>query len=578
MPGIRRLLESGLEEVEPHFLRLGQELQSIHSDAEELTRLTAGTARGFQDADGAGALNKVGDLTRESLEALEKCRREVSESLRDVEASVKHLERLRGMCPVIKRIAKSLNIIALNIAVESSRSEEGEEMFSFFVKEIRELSRKVNEISRDINENSATAQSRQLDVFRAVSGRKGQIEKIADEADSMVKGNVREIEQLLAISARALKEVGERSEEISERIGEVVVAIQFQDITKQQLEHVIHAIKDMENLGKEKTLDADDEGGAEDELRHIHSVLEIESAQVRQVIQEISEAHENILTSFGEIGKEIESLVKGTTHIWSETNMEKRENNPFEAFISGYSNLDNVFKHGHDLARNIEEAMAQSSGTVSLLSQYIGQIEDISSDLHIKAINAIIMSSRLGQGGSAFGILAQDVTEISKESNQFATEVVAILKSISEQARTLSCLSSGKSGDKNGDIQGDEEDGILSVIDQISEAYRDFREDSSRAHEYSRALKERILRVESGLSFLEELVEKLNKGLKGLENITQLLGPVKTQGNGSEGNLDHISNRYTMKIERDIHYKTMPAKIPRDDKNISELGDNVELF
>ena len=188
------------------------------------------------------------------------------------------------------------------------------------------------------------------------------------------------------------------------------------------------------------------------------------------------------------------------------------------------------------------------------------------------------MAVELGQGGSAFGILAQDVTEISKESNKFATEVIGILRSISEKANTLSCLSSGKAGDKKGDIQADEDDSILSVIDQISDAYRGFRENSSGAHSNSRALKERISRVESGLSFLEELVERLNKGLKGLENITQLLGPVKIRGNGSEGNLDHISKRYTMKIERDIHDKALPARVPREDKNKSELGDNVELF
>ena len=125
-------LESILSNVEPNFLQLGQELQTIHNDSEKLAGLSVSAAQSIGGESEQSSLTSIGEFAKDSLSRLETCRSEVTGSLDNVLKVVQHLEKLQSLCPVIKTIAKTLNIIALNIAMESSRTRRGEEMFSFF--------------------------------------------------------------------------------------------------------------------------------------------------------------------------------------------------------------------------------------------------------------------------------------------------------------------------------------------------------------------------------------------------------------------------------------------------------------
>jgi methyl-accepting chemotaxis protein len=575
-------LETTIRRVEPNFLELGKELQKVNSNAEELTRLSVDTAQSVGDESEQNALANIGGFAQQSLEMLETCQSEVTGSLNSVSSVIEHLERLQKLCPVIKTIAKTLNIVALNIAMESSRTEKGEEMFSFFVNEIKELSIRVNEISRGIREDSGNAKLKQMEIYGEVIERKELLSEIAEVAHNMVKENIAGIEHLLDISARALEEAGERSQKISKHIGEIVVAIQFHDITRQQLEHVIDAIKDIKDQYNSDLSTSGKDALKSEMLSKAYSILNVQAAQIKQVIEEIQGAYQNIAQSFSMIGKEIDELISRTTDIWSRSSNLGEKKNPFEALMSGFTKLGRILDQGYGLAKKIEEAMLSSSETASRLFTLIGKVEDISSDLHIKAINAIIMSNKMGQDGKTHAILAQDVTEISKESNEFAIKVVDVINSISELANELSCLSS----DKEVKIEGENKEqhaGMNAGIERISNAYRKFQEDASMTFEHSNSLKEMISKTENRLSFLNDLVIELSDYLNLLEEALQTLTPFKQDIDQKEDSVEDIA-RYTMKVERDIHTtvindNAMPQEITRQNESgATNLGDNVELF
>jgi methyl-accepting chemotaxis protein len=564
-----------LEKVEPHFLQLGRDLGAIHSDAERLTKLSAQSARAVGGGSKGGFLWDIEAVAGRSLKRLERSRTDVTAGLRHVETGMGHLETLQHMCPVIRDIAKTLNIIALNIAMESSRSREGEEMFSFFVREIKDLSGRVNEISHKIRDDSEKARASQRDIFRSVEKRETDLSRIAGEADRMVKDSLNRIELLLKMFAGALEEAGKRSREISGHIGEVVASIQFHDITRQQIGHVMEAIQDMvERCGEyaDRDMDATDW----EALGNARSVLSIQAAQIRQVIEEIGQAREKISTSFAEIGREIEILVKETSDLWLRNGGEGE--NPMERLVSSLTDLDGILEEGHGLAKKIEEGMMNSSEVASGLSVHIHEIEDISFDLHIKAINAIIMSGRMGRAGRAHAVLAQDVTEISKKSDEFASRVVEVIRSISELAHESGGFSPEGNEEGAGQATGID-------MEQVLSAYRSFQEDASHTFEQSSALKERIHESEAGLSFMTEYMDRLTGCLDSLNRTIHSLDAFTGDGKGMERGYDHGTERYTMKIERDVHEKVFEktedtARSPEErvDGGENDFGDNVELF
>ncbi|MBN2419277.1 MAG: hypothetical protein JXL81_07820, partial [Deltaproteobacteria bacterium] len=106
-------------ESEPQFVDLGINLQNIFTGAEALTNLTKETAMMVDGESNDNILGHIGDFSRISLSRLNACREDVSNVLPKVETCSTNLRRLYDMCPVIKTIAKKLNIVALHISMES---------------------------------------------------------------------------------------------------------------------------------------------------------------------------------------------------------------------------------------------------------------------------------------------------------------------------------------------------------------------------------------------------------------------------------------------------------------------------
>ena len=99
--------------------------------------------------------------------------------------------------------------------------------------------------------------------------------------------------------------------------------------------------------------------------------------------------------------------------------------------------------------------------------------------------------------------------------------------------------------------------------------------------------------IESNLNFLNKLKGKFNKNLEKINDAVQYLDPFTVGENEME--LGHLSERYTMERERDIHGAATASMFSssenrKEEKPESsldadllnneddEFGDNVELF
>lgn len=553
---IKEPIEVVLNDSGPVFEQIGTELQLIYTGAKELNQLNVEAASMVDGDSDTNSLSQIGGLANESLKMLESSREDIGKGIENVQTSANHLVNLRSKTSVIKRISKTLNIVALNIAMESTRSMECEEMFSFFVSEIKALSKNVNAITLSMHEDAASAYQKQMDAFGDISTQKMQLASLADTAHEVVQDNISKIEQLVASSLNAMNMAGIHSEKISRQVGEVVVAIQFHDIARQQLEHVIEAFDDAEKLCEKGTGTSVSEDQKAEILDQVYSIFNLQSAQMNLVINEIGDSHKKIAKAFDEIGNEADQLVNRVMGLGLIGIDETGERSCFSDLISGLEHLDNIMEQGHGMAHKVEETMLESTETVAKLSDHIKQIEGISMDLHIKAINAVLMSMRLGKKGKTLAVLAQDVTAVSKESNEFVAEVVDIIKEIGSIAHDLKCLTS-RANDESSETGVVSESSLTQGVENISNAYEQFKENASGAIERSKELKEKIVQTESGLSFVIEIIEQLIEGRKRIDSLVQLLKPFSLAENRDDSGIEYVSERYTMESERHVHEQAL---------------------
>ncbi|MGD9157152.1 MAG: hypothetical protein PVG39_01975 [Desulfobacteraceae bacterium] len=584
-------LEMVSAESEPQFVNLGTNLQDIFSGAEGLTSLTRETAMLIDGESNENILGNIGEFSRESLAKLNICREDVENVLPKVETCSANLKLLYDMCPVIRTIAKKLNIVALHISMESSRSRECEEMFNFFVKEIKQLASKVHEISARIRDDSENARTNQVADFSSISERKDILSSLADNAHHSVEENVHYLEDLIKMALKTMRRAEIHSKKISSLVGEVVVAIQFHDIARQQIEHVIETLDEIRTFFNK---DISDENSPDENqlnpMAKAYTILSLQAEQINQVIREIHDAYKKTKKSFHEIGNEVDVLVSGMIGLSKNTDDTNYTGNPFQRLISGLDQLEKIMHQGKEMARVIDNNLRMSAETAENLASHLTEMEDISMDLHIKAINALIMSKRLGSEGKTLSVLAEDVTEVSLDSNEFVLDVVKILKAIGGLATNLSCLS-----DQEGNYldDTDKQMNLSTGINMVTVVYDDFLSKSTQSIEQSKELRDKIIRLETELDFLKEIENTLYSQQDNIKNIMESIKPYIPDNLIKDNELEHLTDRYTMEVERGIHNRTLKKEsIPAEsleksnskdmvnpDKNEEDyLGDNIELF
>lgn len=556
------------ESLEPKFTRIGRKLQSIHSEAAQLTKQTLKSARMIGSESDEGLLADIGSLTKESVAELQNCRADVSISMDRVNTVAGYLGDLYAKCSIIEKIAISLKVVVLNIAVESSRSVESTDMFSDFVEDIKKLAEEIMAISEKIRNDCKKEQSGQIFIHKEISGGLKRLSDFADDAEEAVQSAVLEIEHLMDLSVKVLEGVSARSKKISCQVEKIVIAIQFHDITRQQVEHVIESLRDVESLCYSEASGAKLRKNRNDALNCAYSILRLQASQLKETRAEIDAAYRQIMSAFEVIGSEVGRLVADASGFGQNEAGADVTDDPFAALKSALLRLNLLLGKGSDLKNRMQETAGRASETSSRLSHYVGQVSGISNGLHLKALNAIVKTAHLDGRGRTLEVLAQEVNRLSDQSSKFVPDVVDLLNTTTTLARELA----SKSSEVAGKTQVDGGSAKLSIdagIQNISCVYDRFRRDSSAALERSQTLQADILQARSDLCFLPELTDQLEAHINELEKMVHLLSPWVDKKIAEE-KINGFVQRYTIDRERAIHVKK--------DKSKDDLGDNVELF
>ncbi|WP_022664978.1 methyl-accepting chemotaxis protein [Desulfospira joergensenii] len=598
LPELSESLGDTLQKIEPQFAQLGQDLQMVYAESGDLAKGIMNSADGMTDRSETGLLHHIGEIVDDSLTTLSGCREMITGSLQNITASTGHLSELCSICETIRKSSRFLNIIGLNIGVESCRTSEATAMFENFGEEIKALAGNIGEISATIYGNSETVRKDQLEVHNDITDGMKTFDELSQSAETAVQQAMEEIETIGGLASSTLEKAGSHSQKISNIVGEIVMSIQFHDIARQQIEHIISALGDISDLlGKgPDSLDPEDEPADDDgsaRKGRAQSILALQAAHLKQVIAETKGVYEKMQASFESIGDEVDQLMENVSASCSEEGEASGLEQGFKNFRAKLEDLGQLLNRGNELEEQIKKTMDQSSRAVSTLSLHTDQVTSINIDLQYKAINAIIMTNKLGDKGATLEVLARSVRDLSNESNTLVKEVLNIITSITDLAVSSDSGSLNRSTGEAGVSGISLEEGI----GRISNAYEEYRESSFQAEERSRKLMESIDRTRKELDFFPEWIESSAGVLREMEDLLEVLAPWKGLGDDlSINGEDDLAQRYTMESERKIHEELIAAdgkemtgedrdksvEVPEPKEGSEEeedgLDDNIELF
>ena len=244
---LSRHLVSVTEQTEKAACDLTMRLQTIDEVVTELNRFVASEAAESESMSEQSA--RQVDENRDLIARLEAfIQRRIEEAHLDEEraaAAVRETRSLQSLVDLIRHIAGQTNLLALNAAIEAARAGESGRGFAVVADEVRKLSQETEAAVRKINDGIASVaasiegQYRDKAANSHIGEERASLHRFAEQLASLGESYARLSER----ERNILASITESSGRLSEMFVHAMSSVQFQDVTRQQIEHVIKALQ-----------------------------------------------------------------------------------------------------------------------------------------------------------------------------------------------------------------------------------------------------------------------------------------------------------------------------------------------
>jgi methyl-accepting chemotaxis protein len=243
IPVLTNQLKEVTEQTEQAALNMGEKFMGIVGRARRQAENASGALSGLGDTEGDTSLINITRKTfGEVMTSLELLTTAAVETRQDMEVITRDAESIRKTVVEIEYIAQQTNLLALNAAIEAARAGEAGKGFSVVADEVRKLSDRSNSAADKIKKLIAKIESDMGAIYRKAE--KSAEENTAKSLDAgmAVDETLSALEAVMNDAKGRLGGLRTETEALAKDISSIIVSMQFQDITRQRIEHVIEPL------------------------------------------------------------------------------------------------------------------------------------------------------------------------------------------------------------------------------------------------------------------------------------------------------------------------------------------------
>ncbi len=581
---VSNFLDTVITDKEQDFLDLGQGLHDISSrsgnlsaQADEMTALTSGDR--IVDAQ-QSLTDKLEDITVFC---------DVSWGEKSVDLLGGVLEQSKALSLQMndfKKIVRTLNVLSFTTRIESARLGDIGRGFMTLADDVEALGRKmVGHWQRILDEAT--------NLYELVESAKSRVEVLIQDQKTGVarvlegiNSNLTALDQVRQTSEQAAKDLSAKAGEITSHIRDMVSSMQFHDITRQIVEHVQQTLNEVLNLIRQNgpvSGEIDENNSLRQLAGWINKVCALQIHQMDQAGNSFFEAVENLKTNLDSIAENIEQMMEGLKASLGKG--EDEQQNVLGKIGEKISQVKSSIGSFAGQSREIGDIMQTVGGSVSQMSSFVNDIEEVGSEIELIALNASVRAAHTGSEGMALGVVAVAIQQLSGNAREKTGAVTNTLNKISEDAGTLQDLTSkavdfrefetlslkiDQTLEELGSLQAETEEKLSSILNQGSD------------------LAESIRFLSSSLEFHHDV----SQGMEEARNLlSQIVSQTEEQFDSDfehmewPENLKRMFDRYTMQSQRLVHQAQLEAgragetePVDQEEPDDDSLGDNIELF
>lgn len=246
IPVLTSQLDVVIKETETAVLEIGESFMEIVSRARNQASKAANAFGELAEGDGRDG-NALIELSREALGAVMANLHSVNDvalhTLENMRKVTHTMENIREVVHEIEYIADQTNLLALNASIEAARAGEHGRGFAVVADEVRKLSARSTTAASEIGKLIRAVESE-------ISCMYGETEKSAEatelrsrESEEIMNDTLSKLNDVMITAQNELDSLSTETEALAKDIGGIVISMQFQDITRQKIEHVIEPLQ-----------------------------------------------------------------------------------------------------------------------------------------------------------------------------------------------------------------------------------------------------------------------------------------------------------------------------------------------
>ena len=580
---------------EKEFIAIGTQFQAFHRQATDISRLAKGLVDQMTGQDLIMAMQQFQTAVSDIDTFLKRSDQQASRGVDTLDRFLASLADMTVPVSEFGKIVRILHIMAISTKIENAHFDERETGFNAVADEIRRMADVVGQQSADIaDEITRLRLSIRQELTTVLSLRKRQ-EGTAREILERIHTSLGDMQDHYGYSQDRAGELARLASELSAALAEIIISMQFNDITRQQIEHVQEALADAGRmLGNRAGLrDMQNRKGATGHLSWLTSVTDLQVRQLQHADRELTTAVDQIKLSLETIAEAVTRMVDQARDMASrQSGGQAHRLGTIEAEMQSIREvLIRTIAH-HQTLRMTFQTVCEA---VTRLSEFVGHIDHIGHEIRLIALNALVKAAHTGKEGLALAVLAESIQKLSVEALEQAGRISGSLKEINQLAHNLAEELHLDDNERQQEIHRqittlEELMGMLRQIDCTAENSSNRIEEE--AVELAANIKEMVPRIrvhEASASVIGDIVGELGDIQAALPSVSNTFpAPVADQ-------LLDLENRYTMESERLIHQsrgetadpvsggETLSPEslslvaIPVEETG-EDFGDNVELF
>ncbi len=548
--------------TEQDFLGIGGKLmtflsdaRSLNADIESLTPLVSGE----QAQHACDALASVRSYAKE----LQDRSAEAGRALLTLQGAA---DRIRRGFSSFGKVVLSFRVAAIAAKIEVAHLANSQQNLENLADDVRSCSEGIRERVARIADAAAAFDARIAATLREVSS----FEAIqVDELPSLLAEVDADLDVFQSRQRGAVEgsfKLAAELDSVARELGAVAASIQFHDITRQQIEHVIGAL---EGLLRDAQTDAISPRGA--------ALVKLQKRQLESAAAAFAHATRKIDRDLESIAERVGEMAAASSRIHS-TDQSKKVSF-FDGMQRRFAGITRAVSELHSLERGTRGAVADLKETSRGLGEAVKEIQSIEFQLGHISINAVISAKRIGDRGKGLEVIAGAIRELKKESASRSGDARDALESIGTALLFLAGHAAPGATDDPGSALLEDLNTRVSDLQSAGDAGAD-----AAAHVGARAED-----LRSSLHYARDHFE-IGRLFAGTVNrSSDLLGSVASQApalelSGPSALEQTAEDLYTIEAERKVHRALIADSTPltfeagHDALPDEGCGEEVEFF